>query len=232
MLKLGLIGVSEGNGHPYSWSAIFNGYDALAMESCGYPVIPRYLEQQPWPDSRIREAEVTHIWTQDQTISRHVAQATKIATINQRPEDMIGAIDALLLARDDAEHHYLHAKPFLEAGLPVYIDKPIALSVDALESLYALQLYPGQIFTCSALRYSDECLLHDDDRKEIGQIRQVIAITPKSWEKYAVHIVEPVIGFLDPEDKPLHFYPLSNNYPLLNNSLLLNNKDHESRPYR
>ena len=26
-LSLGLIGVSEGNGHPYSWSAIFNGYD-------------------------------------------------------------------------------------------------------------------------------------------------------------------------------------------------------------
>ena len=24
-LKLGIIGLSEGNGHPYSWSAIFNG---------------------------------------------------------------------------------------------------------------------------------------------------------------------------------------------------------------
>jgi len=25
MLKLGVIGMSEGNGHPYSWSAIING---------------------------------------------------------------------------------------------------------------------------------------------------------------------------------------------------------------
>jgi hypothetical protein len=27
-IKLGIIGASKGNGHPYSWSAIFNGYDA------------------------------------------------------------------------------------------------------------------------------------------------------------------------------------------------------------
>ena len=26
-LKIGIIGSSDGNGHPYSWSAIFNGYN-------------------------------------------------------------------------------------------------------------------------------------------------------------------------------------------------------------
>ena len=26
-INLGLIGISEGNGHPYSWSAIINGYN-------------------------------------------------------------------------------------------------------------------------------------------------------------------------------------------------------------
>lgn len=27
MKKIGILGVSEGNGHPYSFSAIINGYD-------------------------------------------------------------------------------------------------------------------------------------------------------------------------------------------------------------
>ena len=31
-LKLGVIGMSEGNGHPYSWSAIFNGFDREEMK--------------------------------------------------------------------------------------------------------------------------------------------------------------------------------------------------------
>jgi hypothetical protein len=26
-VRLGIIGASPGNGHPYSWSAFFNGYD-------------------------------------------------------------------------------------------------------------------------------------------------------------------------------------------------------------
>jgi|GEM_PF-4815020 len=27
-IHLGVIGMTEGNGHPYSWSAIINGYDS------------------------------------------------------------------------------------------------------------------------------------------------------------------------------------------------------------
>lgn len=26
-LKIGILGMTEGNGHPYSWSAMFNGFD-------------------------------------------------------------------------------------------------------------------------------------------------------------------------------------------------------------
>ena len=52
-LKLGIIGLSEGNGHPYSWSAIFNGYDSTAMEECGFQAIPRYLEKQQFPKDAI-----------------------------------------------------------------------------------------------------------------------------------------------------------------------------------
>ena len=30
-IRLGVIGMTEGNGHPYSWSAILNGYDRERM---------------------------------------------------------------------------------------------------------------------------------------------------------------------------------------------------------
>ena len=33
-LRLGVVGLSEGNGHPYSWSAIFNGCDMAYMKDC------------------------------------------------------------------------------------------------------------------------------------------------------------------------------------------------------
>ena len=137
-LKLGVLGLSEGNGHPYSWSAIFNGYDPAAMESCGFPVIPRYLEQQAWPESRIRDAEVVSVWTQDRKLSERVAKAAKIPQVVSDPENMIGTVDAVLLARDDPENHLELAAPYLNAGLPVYIDKPIAVSMTSLSRLYEL----------------------------------------------------------------------------------------------
>lgn len=202
-LKLGVIGSSEGNGHPYSWSAIFNGYDALEMEKCGYPVIPRYLEQQQWPESQIKEARVTAIWTQDIALSRHIAKAAKIEHVVTCYTDMIGQVDAVLLARDDAYNHLQYAEPFLRQGIPIYIDKPIALSIDDLDRLYALEQYSGQIFTCSALRYSQQLALTKADRQSLGTIKQITAFTPKSWSKYAVHIIEPVLNMLSEGDNPV-----------------------------
>ncbi len=202
-LKLGVIGLSEGNGHPYSWSAIFNGYDLEAMEHCGYPVIPRYLERQSWPECRIDGAEVVAIWTQDIEQSKHIAKAAHIKEVVENYSDMIGKVDAVLLARDDAENHLKYAEPFLRAGLPIYIDKPIAVSVAALDKLYSLQQYNGQIFTCSALRYSQELMLSEADKKQIGQIKHISAFTPKSWRKYAVHIIEPILNMLPKDDTPI-----------------------------
>ena len=193
MLRLGIIGLSPGNGHPYSWSAIFNGYDQDAMESCGFPVIPRYLEKQNFPDDQISGARVTHVWAQEQDLASHIASAARIETVVAHYEDMIGQVDAILLARDDADRHVEFSMPFLKAGLPIYIDKPLALSLADAHLLLDAQQYPGQLFTCSALRYAREFQLSDADRTAIGNIQQIHATTPKDWSKYAVHVIEPAL---------------------------------------
>lgn len=210
-LRLGVIGISEGNGHPYSWAAIFNGYSPEFMEDCGFPAIPRYLEEQKWPQSQIPDATVISIWTQDQKLSEKVAKASLIPTVVQRSTDMIGSIDGVLLARDDAENHLEYVRPYLRAGIPVYIDKPIALSPEGLNALYELEQYPGQIFTCSALRYSSELKLCSEQKAELGEIRCVVATTPKSWDKYAVHIIEPVLNLLPVSDYPISYSNLKIN---------------------
>ena len=208
MLRLGVIGLSKGNGHPYSWSAIFNGYDADQIELCGFPVIPQYLAEQSWPAARIQDANVKCVWTQDRELSKKIAAATLIEEIVDSPSAMIEKIDGLLLARDDAENHRKFAEPFLRAGKPVFIDKPIALSTDEFNALHALEQYPMQVFTCSALRYSKELKLTDEDKLELGEIREIHAVIPNSWEKYAVHIIEPVLLLLNQQDQPVEFAPL------------------------
>ncbi len=192
-LKLGVIGISPGNGHPYSWSAIFNGYDPVAMEGCGFPVIPRYLEKQQFPADTIAAAKVTHVWAQERSIAAHIAKAALIDNVVEHYTDMIGQVNGVLLARDDAETHFDFAQPFLDAGIPIYIDKPLALSACDAKKLIARQQYPGQLFSCSALRFAKEFSLSESELAKLGPLRHIHATVPKDWDKYAVHVIEPLL---------------------------------------
>lgn len=205
MVRLGLLGMSEGNGHPYSWSAICNGYDRDKMEDCGFSAIPRYLEKRQFPDDRLPNVRVTHLWTQDPKLSRHIAQATFIDQIVDCFQQMIGSVDGILLARDDAENHYELASIFLDAGLPIFVDKPLAYSLSEAKRLLAAQKYPGQLFSCSALRFAREFRLTRFDLQNIGTIRRIEAVTPKCWEKYAVHVIEPAICILQDRGRIVEF---------------------------
>lgn len=195
-LRLGVLGLSPGNGHPYSWAAIINGYDPVAMASCPFPVIPEYLGHRTWPDDALPGARVTHVWTQERAVSEHVAAAARIPFVVDDPAEMLGAVDGILLARDDAQHHLAMARPFLEAGLPVFIDKPLALDVAEAQLILDLQVRPGQVFSCSALRYADEFRLSPEVRESLGTIRHVTGIIPKAWDTYAIHLVDAALGML------------------------------------
>lgn len=201
-LKLGILGLSDGNGHPYSWSAICNGYDAVAMQSCPFPVIPEYLGLQNYPDDFLSGVRVSHIWTQDKDVSAHVAKCCHIESVAERYTDMIGMVDGILLARDDAENHLEMSRPFLAAGLPVYIDKPLATNLRTAEAIYELERYEGQIFSCSALRFAREFSLSGDELDNLGTLRLIDACVMKSWEKYAIHIIDPVLNILGDQAVP------------------------------
>lgn len=193
LLKLGIIGLSNGNGHPYSWSAIFNGMNYEYMKDCPFPVIPEYLSKQNFPEDTIPNCQVDCIWTQDLKISEHVALASNIPNVVTDYTDMIGKVDAVLLARDDSSTHYEFARPFIEAGLPIYIDKPLAVTLQEAHRIYALEKFQGQVFSCSAMSFAPELVLD----KNIGEIRYVEATVGKDWEKYSIHIIDPVLRLLN-----------------------------------
>ena len=203
-LRIAILGMSEGNGHPYSWSAIFNGYNPEVMKGCPFLAIPEYLSQQKFPQDSIQDGEVTHVWTQDKELSKHVAAACYIPNVVNGYQEMIGHVDAVLLARDDAENHFEMSKSFLEANLPIYIDKPIATKLTDLEKIYSIERYNGQIFSCSALKYAKEFKLSEQDREVIGEIKYLDACVMKSWDRYAVHVIDPILDILGNQGEVLN----------------------------
>ncbi len=191
MLKLGMVGMSEGNGHPYSWAAIVNGFDREAMASCPFPVIPQYLGAADEADFGVDDARVTHIWTQDRAISEHIARASKIEHISEKLEDMVGQIDGLLLARDDGENHLRMAAPFLDAGIPVFIDKPLTDNAADFVEFKKRHSQGQRMMSSSCFRYCKE-LIALRESGEAAQFKYATAYSPKYWRTYGIHILEGV----------------------------------------
>lgn len=193
--RLGIIGMSEGNGHPFSFSAIVNGYSEPDLAASGWPMIHDYVRRRDRSEFGIDGLRVTHAWTQDDRTTELLCRACLIEHAVSEPGEMIGRVDAVIIARDDYESHCAMAVPFLEAGLSVFVDKPLALDAHELKSLIPY-LESGRLMSCSAMRYALELDGVRAGLKEYGDMKLVRGAIVSSWEKYGVHLLDAVVGVL------------------------------------
>jgi len=190
-LRLGVLGSSEGNGHPFSFSAIVNGYDGERMREAGWGVIADYLDPRDPVDLGLGDVTVSHAWCPSADEARELSRSTHIPNITSDPQAMIGAVDGVLIARDDWESHLELAMPFLEASTPVFVDKPLTLDPSQLRA-FRPHLESGKLMSCSGFRFSPEL---DVLRSQLAQDRPHVltGIGPGDWSRYGVHLVEPLL---------------------------------------
>lgn len=197
-LRLAMLGMIEGNGHPYSWSGIINGYNPEEMAKGPYPGITAYMGKQPRESIRIPGARVTHIWTDDPADAPQVAAASLIKNIVAKPEDVIGQVDAVIIATDDGNDHVRRVRPFIEAGLPVFIDKPMATNLADLRQFIQWHRQGHLLLSTSGMRYSPEMRLNETQLTHLGDLRWITSFTCKTWERYGIHALEAVEPLLGP----------------------------------
>ncbi|HEV7216191.1 MAG TPA: Gfo/Idh/MocA family oxidoreductase [Chloroflexota bacterium] len=122
------------------------------------------------------------------------------------PADLIGKVDGVLIESVDGSVHLERALPFLQAGVPTYVDKPFTCSVaDARQLLSAARAKGLPLFSASAMRYASEVqeVLHR--REELGAVvgvdaYSVASLHPRNpgWFHYGVHGVEPMYQLMGP----------------------------------
>jgi hypothetical protein len=192
MLKLGMVGINEGNGHPYSYSAVFNGYNEKALEQeCPFEIIKQYLKEHHRNQEFIKDARITHILTQDRKISESISRIANIENVVDSAKELIENVDAVIFARDDIWNHWDMMKPFIEAGVPIYCDKVMGHDMDSLKKFIANTGESYPIMTASSFRFSPEVekapLTIDKDK-----VKTIHAISPCIWIRYAAHLLDPI----------------------------------------
>jgi predicted dehydrogenase len=197
-IKLALVGKVVDDDHPYSWSAILNGYDGRELARCPNRIIRRYLTAQPHSNFGISGVKVTHIWCDHVQDSKRVARFSSIPNVVRRAEDVVGAVDAVLIPTDKGEEHLARARPFVEAGLPVFIDKPLTISEDHLRTFVRWQKQGKALMSSSCMRFAQEFIHCQKQIGKVGALRVVTVTTCRTWERYGIHALEAAYLF----DKP------------------------------
>lgn len=194
--KVGIIGYNEGNGHPYSFSGITNGFNEAALRDAGWDVIANYLVKADPKLISLDGMQITHVWCQDDFHTKHIALTGSIPNIAASYEDMAGAVDAVIIARDDYPLHHEMASFFLDKGIPVFVDKPLTLDRTELD-YFTPHLKSGLLFSTSGLRFAKELDVIRDGTANIGDVKSVSCGVVNGWAKYGIHMIDAVLGCID-----------------------------------
>jgi predicted dehydrogenase len=137
-------------------------------------------------------------------------ELTELGDIHEQvgsPADLVGRIDAAIVSTRDGAKHLEHARPLLEAGVPVLIDKPLAASVADAQELIALAArYDAPLLSCSAVRHAPE-VSSFTATQDTGALRHLHVTGPADPTDqhsglffYGIHLVEVALEILGNPD--------------------------------
>jgi hypothetical protein len=124
----------------------------------------------------------------------------------ERPEELLGRVDGVLIESQEGAAHLQRARPFLEAGVPLFIDKPFANSLhDAREIARLAGQHGAPVFSASSLRFAPELVALLEDRDGLGAIHGAATWGPAPTHPrnpglfhYGIHAVEPLYTVMGP----------------------------------
>ena len=191
-LRIGLIGLDTS--HCIAYTKMLNDPDnpnhvdgarIVAAFPGGSPDIPSSIDRLPGYRKELEET-----W--------------KITIVETIPE-LLKMVDAIILTSVDGRTHLEQARPVLEAGVRVFIDKPLAAELKEVQAIMALSKETGTpFFTASSLRFFPG-VTKLRNKEEYGEIISVDAYSPASLEPhhtdlywYGIHGVETLYALMGP----------------------------------
>ncbi len=105
-------------------------------------------------DNAIPNARVVAMYGQEPERTQEMATKGQVKTIVENPEDMMDLVNVVFVVFRHGDLHKDFAMPFIEKGIPTFVDKPFALKTDdAYEMLYAAKEFNTYISSFSTVRW-------------------------------------------------------------------------------
>lgn len=190
-LKLGIVDSSLGNGHMFSFSSLFNGYEPSELINCPFPEIVNYLPNYVTPvDTLSKKAEISAVWMQDLEYAKNIARFGRIGSVFSDINSLIKNVDGIIITNDEPVGRDSVLRACLDSGKTVFVDKMIARTPESLEKYLLLQHYPGQIYCASAISFSSVV----SEISWNADSKYAVFTSPKKWDTYGIHLADAFLA--------------------------------------
>ena len=201
MIKIGLISCATygymdaprtpGSFHGTAFSTAVNGYDAEKS---------RQYEWTFAAASRPLEgARVVKCWDPDAEWAKRLAEVCDISEVCGTPEECGADVDAAIIVDDGSGEQAQYAEAPLRAGVPTFIDKPIAMTARRAQEVVGWAKETGTpLMSASSLRFVPDIVALRDEVAELGEVHLATTICGNELVYYGIHALETAYAVLGP----------------------------------
>jgi predicted dehydrogenase len=136
--------------------------------------------------TRPTRMRITHAWDRDAEAAQAFARPYG-AQVVKNFADMVGAVDGIILDDFDSAAHFTQlARPYLEAGTPIFVNRPLALSMAAANELIDLaRKHQTPVMSGSTFEFAPETEAVRQRVEALEEVRGYVAAN--SMSDYATH---------------------------------------------
>jgi hypothetical protein len=187
-MRIGIIGLDTS--HAVAFTKLLNAAEPLPVFK-GFRIVAAYPQ-----GSRDIESSVSRV-------PGYTDEVKKLGVeIVDSIDELVARVDAVLLETNDGRPHLEQVLPVLKAKKPVFVDKPIAASLeDAIAILEAARYYGTPCFSSSSLRWMGQ--VQEVRRGDYGPVIGCDTYSPCSLEAthpdlywYGIHGVEGLFAVM------------------------------------
>lgn len=205
-MKISIVDSSPGNGHLFSFPAIFNGYNPHYKDLCPFPIINEYLPLYDTPNQSLANlAQVTNIWMPNVELAKAAAKFANIPTVNLNLVDAIEGCDVIIITNDEPIGREQVLNACIATGKEVFVDKLLARNFGDLSDILSKQNFKGQIYSAAATRFAPsfkEICIND-------LVENIKVTVPNHWDKYGIHAIELILSLAKDSSIDLQLSTLS-----------------------
>jgi len=155
-------------------------------------------------EKAIPDVQVTHLWGESPDFVKASQEKVAIPNVVETPAAMLGQVDCVMVDHRNGKHHLKAVTPFVKAKIPVFVDKPMSISLAECKRFLALRKrLRTPVTTMSAIPHQG-CVAGIKARlAELGEVKAVHFMGPGDPKSpyggvffYGIHQVDLMVELL------------------------------------